>query len=158
MNLKINHVTKGIVSVVIALFILVLVSCGGSGKHDNPIPPKTKTQLLTGFYWSESLMEFGNSVATLAVKPLNENNSIKFLSSADDKGTWVSGQSNGIWELTNNETTLVITATNSSYTLSVGVTITEGTLVILYPQGNYFYSNPDGSFTTYTYERVTYSH
>jgi hypothetical protein len=143
------HFSKVIV-LLVSLLVLSFVGCS------KKTPQKTKTQLLTGT-WAVTGLRFGNSANALSSKPVVNPLTIYITSTGNDQGGFVSG-GNGTWTLTNNETSLNITSgTNSpAFTLTI-ISVNATTLVLLYPQGNYPYTDANGNSSTYAYVEVTYT-
>ena len=146
------HFNKVIV-LLVSLLVLGFVGCS---KKNNPTPQKTKTQLLTGT-WAVTGLRFGNSADILSSEPVINPLTIYITSTGNDQGGFVSGGI-GTWTLTNNETSLNITSgtNNPAFTLTV-ISVNATTLVLLYPKGNYAYTDANGNSSTYSYVEVTYT-
>jgi hypothetical protein len=142
--------------VIVLLVSLLVLSFVGCSKKNNAAPQKTKTQLLTGT-WAVTGLRFGNSANALSSKPVINPLTIYITSTGNDQGGFVSG-GNGTWTLTNNETSLNITSgtNNPAFTLTI-ISVNATTLVLLYPLGNYAYTDANGNSSTYAYVEVTYT-
>lgn len=152
------------------LFILmVVITTVACSKHaSTPTPTKTKTQLLTAHDWIETKEEFGTSESDLTPKPSDAQSTpfaLRFTSTAEDAGTFISGGGNGTWALVNSETQLQLSITAdpnngiSASTFTVKITFpVDGTIQLLYPimSGSYGYVDVHGTFHSFAEQRLTF--
>lgn len=151
-----------------ALLLILIVAClpGCSSKLNDPGPPKTSAELLSG-KWLVVDQRYGDDVSTLVSVPLTSTISVIFTQTGTNNGTYTYDEvsntqatildiDNGAWHFINDATLQITSAVSYNNTTNKVESLTSNAFVLLFPAQSYSFTDASGKLASAAYKELTF--